>query len=426
MATSPAGSSRRDGPVEIDPDLLGRLKSPFVYLNAETPLTASLQELRAEIDGRASETRLGVTSRLIDIHTEAKVRGTSSDNASLDRFYWSIQYNEGADFKARTLVVPKAGSVPTWRQFPDDERLRSLEALWGENALPHRYPLLEVLRYVPLRRFTFRSVFDGQDIIGKIKRPSRFREAWQLIDEVHKISARSNARFLCSRPLHLDEQHCLYLQTTLPGHTIETLMEGQSALGLAGRIGELCADLNAMHGEASLPSVSNLEWATKALEHLKELRLLMPDASEEVARLEEVVQTSARPGDAHQFCHGDFVISQLLMAGDQWAVTDFDLAHWGDPYRDVAVFVASLPYELPAASGEHCMSIGQQFIEQYFKRRCEVPDRRRLNWHALLAEIHYLALSVRKSRYLEARFANGLDRARLHSQRLRDQRVGPI
>ena len=42
-------------------------------------------------------------------------------------------------------------------------------------------------------------------------------------------------------------------------------------------------------------------------------------------------------------CHGDLVLSHLLATDAGCTVIDLDLAHIGDRYRDLALFLAGLP-----------------------------------------------------------------------------------
>lgn len=139
------------------------------------------------------------------------------------------------------------------------------------------------------------------------------------------------------------------------------------------------------------------------------------DAVDEVLRILEAAAPEAI-GRSLAVCHGDFVCSQILVADAGWSVTDFDLCHLGDPYRDMALFLASLAYDVPLLAHGAAGGAGSALVDRaaaaylagYARRAGEALDHRRLACHRACAEIYYLALMLKKDRYDAAAFERRL------------------
>jgi aminoglycoside phosphotransferase (APT) family kinase protein len=149
--------------------------------------------------------------------------------------------------------------------------------------------------------------------------------------------------------------------------------------------------------------------------------------------------------DAARFCHGDLVCSQFLVQGltgrghqggqagapasagpvstdpADWAITDFDLCHVGDPCRDLAILLASLAYDLPgmaeldrrepARVAHWVAEVSQAYLQAYAEESGAALPADRLVWQGLCAEIHYLALMLKKDRFQPLAFERRLQHA---------------
>jgi aminoglycoside phosphotransferase (APT) family kinase protein len=292
------------------------------------------------------------------------------------------------------------------------ERWFARRAAGGEAAV-------KVLRYVPLRRFTFRMrEADGREAIGKFKRRSRYRQAWDLLVRVERAVAAAGAPFRVSAPLWLDDEHALYAQSVLSGEDLSGKLDAGNHTGLMRRVGALH---RALHGVAleGLPRVEPAAWLEEARQNVRWIGWFEPGHA---LALADAIQRLARRITgiaAHRpvFCHGDFVCSQILADRDDWAITDFDLSHLGDPYRDLAILLASLTYDVPlyrsasasGASGGLALieAATEAYLAGYERALGEPIDRQRLAWHRACAEIYYLALMLKKDRFDRSAFERG-------------------
>src|SRR6476620_8512210 len=100
--------------------------------------------------------------------------GPGEDGApAIERFRWCVQWRDpvpAGRFHARTLLYERERGDPVTFDFPSDPRLRAGAAADSPLAAPG----VAVLRYIPLRRITFRT----GDVVGKRKRPSSLPRAY--------------------------------------------------------------------------------------------------------------------------------------------------------------------------------------------------------------------------------------------------------
>jgi aminoglycoside phosphotransferase len=350
------------------------------------------------------------------IHAEIKALRKGGDDWSLDRFYWSHQMADpSASFgtQAQTLSYSARDPAAVWYTFPDDPYLTHMADYVAALAPKGRARLL---RYVPLRRVTFSVDDPGQGrLIGKFKRRSRFRDAYQKLELVAAAAARSNAPFKVAAPRGLDAARCLYFQHALDGEDVASMIGAKTAPLLLGRIGELHRAVHCLDA-ASLPVIPNAAWFAGAAQDLALIGLYMPEVQPRLAHLLPLLQRHLPSDTGFTFCHGDFVCSQLLVAGDRWSITDFDLACQADPYRDIAMFLASLAYDVPYAaadaSGARASAFAAGYLTGYALAANQPADDVRLLWHRIAAEIYYLALMLKKDRldlpWFETRVAQAI------------------
>ncbi len=377
----------------------------FPFVGPGHPFFEQVARFRASIATEARVAQLGAGATTI--HAEIKAL-PGPEGWRLDRFYWSLQ-GRGAAFQALTLSYAAKSGDTSWYQFPDDSYL---ETMGGFFAAPPQG--LKVLRYVPLRRLTFRGADDaGKPVIGKFKRASRFRQAYELLGVVADAVDAAAPGFRVSRPLALDEARCLYFQSALPGDDLAQALTAENCVALLERVGAL---LRALH-EVPVPAAPAAA-PEGALETLRRdvawIRFMQPDLAPWLEGTRLAMERAAPDvaGREALFCHGDFVCSQILMADDGWSVTDFDLCHRGDPCRDLAILLASLPYDVPllrraaqrGGSGDAALlaAAARACIDGYAARAGGEFDPRRLAWHRIAAEIYYLGLMLKKDQFSES------------------------
>jgi aminoglycoside phosphotransferase (APT) family kinase protein len=167
--------------------------------------------------------------------------------------------------------------------------------------------------------------------------------------------------------------------------------------------------------DAGFPAFGNERWLSQAENDLALLQCLRPIDAERLAGFDALLRRRLPVPARAAFCHGDLVASQFLVAGADWSLTDFDLCHAGDPLRDVAIFLASLSYDVPAFHGDHAAALAgidgrgltQAYLDGY--RGAGGADLTPLPWHRVCAGLYYLALMLKKDRVEEVAFKTLLD-----------------
>lgn len=392
----------------------------FPFIEAGHPFYPHIQRF----ESRLSEHPLydQMTERLksgekTTIHAEIKGRLLPEQGWELSRFYWSFQVwdeSKSALPRALTLYYKAKTGRTEFHEFPDDPYLTGMK-FYFDGHFVRKHGLsseVSVLRYVPLRRLTFRCSGPGKDgapVVGKFKRRSRFMEAYRKLATVSQAVGCAQTSFSVAAPVGLDEAHALFFQEGMEGEDLSSLIDRSNFMELLQALGALHADLHGLR-VAGLPVwdfslfLENLkrdiQWITffrqkqKAfLDHIHRLLL------REVPRID--------PGE-YAFCHGDFVCSQILKTNEHWCVIDFELCMNGDPYLEMAMFIASLTQDVPLFQREMIHSDGAEtilqaaseaYLEGYQSKAPRVLKRKRLLWYRLCYEIYYLALMFKKDRF---------------------------
>jgi aminoglycoside phosphotransferase (APT) family kinase protein len=369
--------------------------APFAFLGPDHALAPRLERFRAAIAARALD-GTGAT-----VHIDLTLRPDGDAGLVLHRAYWSAQWTGPAGFRATTLDYHATRDGVRWLEFPDDPELPALRYLEGE-----------VLRYMPLRRCTVRA----PDGVGKVKRPRRAAEAWALLCAVHQALGGGRDGFVVPAPLAYDAERATYSQTAHDGDDLSEVIDDD-------RLRQAGALHRAMHA-ADVPGVPR-EDPAQALADLRVdaawVAFALAEYADAIRAIMEILER--RAPDAPRgaaFCHGDLVPSQMLV-GERWAITDFDGARIGDPHRDLAIWLASLTFDVPEllaaaeAGDEHAVAHAEAaYLDGY-----GAHDEERLHWHRAAAEVHYVAVALKKDRHHPARTARGLRVARAFAERLR-------
>ena len=386
----------------------------FPFVGPGHPFFARVEEFRALIAAHPRLARVagGDHAGRTAVHAEIKAVPDAAAGWQIDRFYWSLQRWDRAvarPFSAITLYWSAKNRRARWHEFPDDPYLATMAGFWqrarGEDAA-------EVLRYVPLRRLTFRARdATGTAAIGKFKRRSRFREAYELLGTVADAVERVAPGFAVARRLAIDEERCLYYQTALPGHNLADSLCEDGTEGLLARAGGLLERLHRLPA-ARLPQRDRGTAFDELRRDVRWIGLFEPTEAGPMADVLALLERLAPRVLALPtvFCHGDFVCSQILAGEEGWAVTDFDLAHQGDAYRDIAILLASLPYDVPrfqdsgsGAIDAHRLEAAEKAILSGYEQSAgDSLDPLRLAWHRAAAEIYYLALMFKKDQFSRA------------------------
>lgn len=394
----------------------------FSFVRPEHPFRSQVDQWLALLRGSEGFARARAIAGKSAVHAE--IKGVpAGEGWKADRFYWCYQYSDPADavspFRAFTVYFNARWERPETYEFPHDPYLPTMEALLepGANAFGGAVRELKVLRYVPLRRVTFRLGDGGEQgpVIGKFKRRSKLRESYDRLAAVHRAVSGSGADFSVAAALGVDEERCVFFQELLPGRDLsETLDEGNFEPLLA-RLGKIHRQMHALQ-VPGLPQWRFGNYLETLEQDVRWIALFLPEREAVVRGVWERLRRCAPrvDDDATAFCHGDFVPSQALDDGGRWSITDFDMARQGGAVLETATLLACLKYHVPLVQGafESASPAGdalaaaaeEAYLLGYETEQGGPVDRERLLWFRLCAEIQYLALSLKKDTYAPATF----------------------
>lgn len=399
---------------------------PFHFVESWHPFYTQIQSFQRALDEsplcrriQVQESAPGKTA----VHSEIKGRLLPDGQWELNRFYWSFQYWDPSlahGFHAVTLYYSVKERKTSFYQFPEDPYLTGMAGYF--NAQEEDIDV-HVLRYVPVRRFTFQvSGLEAypDPVVAKFKRKSRFQEGFDrltLVSEGCKGEARP---FTLPSPLGLDEHHRIYYQSVMQGKDLSLLLNETNHQVILKQVGRHHAALHRMKVEG-LPVWDFEHLPEEIHQDIAWICFFFPKDEPFFKELSECLFAASLKISPHDFtfCHGDFVCSQLLKEGEQWAVIDFDLARLGDPLFEVAMLIASLRYDLPYFEGAVTASNGEvprvlraaeeAYLTGYQEQSGFSFNRKRFLWYRIRSEIYYLALMIKKDRFHPLAFQYGMN-----------------
>lgn len=382
---------------------------PFAILGGGHPFSAHIEHFHAALLCHPAYTDVAARSAsgaTIDVRTNLRGRPSTTGGWRLTRLYQSFQYfDETGLFHARTFCYSAKKPELEYFEFPDDPFLPAAKTFFarGSNG-PGGTPRVE--RYVPLRRLTLRLAdYHGEfAAIGKLLRPSEACVAFEALQATHAAANGTGGTFSVAAPLSLDAKTGAFFQRSLPGRTLNSLLAPRSCEVALERIGALHRDLHGFkteglpqhdHAAAFDALQIDLAWLTSLCHGYHEVFTAAAQILREHARESAVRETV--------FCHGDFRCAQILADGDAWSVIDFDGACQGDPYMEIARFIAFLPYDLafpqPGGNGASDTALAaatSAYLRGYEDRAGAALDIKHL-WRCRVAcETARLALATRR------------------------------
>jgi aminoglycoside phosphotransferase (APT) family kinase protein len=392
----------------------------FTFLSDHHPLTPLMASQRSGIaqtmsrQGRAAS----VSSAEIKVSTEADGRWRP------ERLTCRLEAPPGADPKTWLWLWCRKTSSASLHEFPQDPYIPGLSD-WIATPVDHRdAPLIDVkvLRYVPTRRVTFSARLAGagdRKVIVKFKRRSKLAEAAERLARVHAASAQTPV--VTARMQGVLPRHTGFVQDWLPGRPFDNAISRPKFASLMLEAGRLHARLHALD-VADMPNWSLDHYVAGIGRDIDWITFMQPDAGRRLAALwQSLAARLLAAGRArHVFCHGDFVPGQLLLQSDGIAVTDFDLARRGLDVQEIAKWIAALKYHIPDFAGAVRSSPGsatallreaeEAYVAGYERQSGRRIDRGQLGAFIAAAEIHYLAIWLKKDRFAPGAFGVALER----------------
>ncbi|MEY4749912.1 MAG: Phosphotransferase enzyme family [Pseudomonadota bacterium] len=440
----------------------------FAWLAPDHPFQHSLRPLGEAIaQDSAAQALLHAGRRsdtLLQIHVELQA-GRLPNGLWMPAYCsWSAQLQDPSarlGLRTRTLSWHGTGAerTPQWHELPQDPRLSQAQTWFDRHATLGR---TRVLRYVPQRRITFAWQDEqGQALIGRFMRRSRHGAVQRLLARISTLVELGRPGFAVAQPGPVEPDAGLYFQTQLNGIDLASwLAPSTSARGPAlarelaqcrgamAHVGRLHARLHALPVNLpQLPVATDLaERLAAARAHLAFIGVMQPGYSQTLGSIDARLQRLPAWHDSQaRLCHGDLMCSQFLVDGlgplnlqdavsgpgalsraiptdpDCWSVTDFDHCHLGDPCRDLALLLASLAHDLPGLAeldrsqpervDRWLAEVCPAYLQAYVAETGAALAQDRLIWHSLCAELHFLALMLRRDTFHPAAFERRLRHA---------------
>ncbi len=376
----------------------------FPAVESDSPVDATLRWLREHIAGDP----LLAAGPDVSVRAEVLPHRSRDGHVELERCYWSVQRpvrDTELGFAARTLYWDRRMAEPRVVDFPDEPVMDWLVTPDGALCSHGEHAGVQILRYIPLRRVTFR--LEGAAglpprVIAKTKRRrSIVRATRALVAARRAVARRGTNAFRVPEPLRLDSRRRLLHQAELPGRALpELLAAGEldrlDALDRLGRVHRDVHELDVPRGRVR--TLRTGDWLAITATAAEQITALAPSAGDGVGALVAALVRTI-PDDADlAFCQGDFVPSQILCDPSGWAVLDFDDAHHADPHAEVAALYVALGRELPYRTPADVDAARRAYLAGYVERADRPLDPTRWQWFVAVAEVRYLARRLVKGR----------------------------
>lgn len=374
---------------------------PFAFVGRRHPLHEALAPLRAQIAADPGLRPTGAAGEIV----RADVRAAPDPTGGwrLERLYWSVQRADPAapgGLRARTLAVDRrrGRDESAVFDFPADPKLPAAARPDGPVVAGAGGAPVQVLRYIPLRRITFRAAPGagapaGAGAIGKIKAPSGLGRAHDVLEEV--VRAAAGRSFAVPRSLGVDRERGVMFQQLWPGRPLAEIAGGPGTDAALHRFGAMHRELHAL--DADVARADEERRAASLAADVAWIGCALPQHAGAVGRVHRWLREKLRPGAEDAFCHGDLTPAQIVCDGAAWAVVDLDDAHRGDPYAEIGAVVASLEHELVALAYAPAGAL-ERARDAYLAGYGGPLDERRLLAHRVRAEVVQLANRLRKDR----------------------------
>ena len=298
----------------------------FPAVEPDAAVHPLLQELWPAV--RAEQERHGDTD--VRVHAELRVTTAVGGQVERARFYWSTQHPDPRSplgFAARTLHCTATGE-PQIHVFPAEPVLTWLDDADGPLRSDGHVPHVEILRYIPLRRVTFR-LHGGAglpaSVIAKVKRTGGLNRAVNAFLAVHQAAGRSRAGApRVPQLLRMDPpRHVLYLEE-LPGETLDVAVGRLDLTDAMEQLGTLHRALQELDVRGLPKRLRTSDWLQDARQATDQIGCFAPSAAR---RAEEVYAELARraPEDGRPlFCQGDFLPGTVLCDPGGWSVVGLE------------------------------------------------------------------------------------------------------
>jgi aminoglycoside phosphotransferase (APT) family kinase protein len=371
-----------------------RPRTAFTGLTAGHPLAAELGPLLDRVAADPLLTARAVPpGAAVSIRRDVRVDLRAERRGEITRFLWCTQWRDTTGtFHARTLLYDRGHGEPAVFDFPHDPRLPAAAA----PGSPLADPAVEVLRYIPRQRITFRA----GDAVGKLKRPTSLARSYARLRAAFAAARRQETGLRVPEPRAFDGERGVYYQELMSGRAVGEVLTPQSAEATLRALGAAHRALHRL-GVEGVPARDPDALVAAARDDADWIGFAAPEQAQDVAGLAAwLTRELGVPGDAPRcFCHGDLSVDQVLFDGSAFAVVDFDDAALGDPHEDLGAMIAALPYDA-ASLYEGPDPVAPRAIAAYLDGYRGADgggvDERRLRAHRVRGGLTLLARRLRK------------------------------
>jgi aminoglycoside phosphotransferase len=384
----------------------------FPAVEPDAAVHPILEELRPAVDAQAE--LLGDVDP--KVHTELRVDIAADGVVQRRRFYWSAQHADPRSplgFGARTLYCG-ATDAPRGYVFPSEPALVWLDDPDGPLRFDGDLASVEILRYIPLRRLTYR-LHDGvglpASVIAKAKRTGGLNRAATALLAVNEATGGRRARGgpTVPRLLRLEPlRHVLYLEE-LPGEPLDVALQRLDLTEAMEQLGTLHRELHELDVRGLPQRRTTADWLQDARQAATQIGLFAPSVAREAQAVHAELERTVPEEGRLMFGQGDFLPGQVLCDPSGWSVIDFDDSRYADPLFEVAALYAALPGELrlPPDLAERAQ---RTYLEAYARRSGEPIDPDRWRWFLVLVQLSVLAKRLVKGRAPAGEAASILER----------------
>ncbi len=306
------------------------------------------------------------------------------------------------DLEMVVWTFPNDPRMPQLAKAVDPRRIREhIDAnlkVWGlSRAWRCTEVAVEPVKYMPGKRCVLRCHAHLASSFGESRTLSFYSKSYgDAMSHYHfKVLAKVHQQLghviNIPRPLlHWDETNTFW-QEPCAGRPLIDVLEEYNWEELFPRLGRVLASFHQSRC-AGLLQFDALEHACdSAQEDAESLGWLVPEQREFFQRTLEVL-TSAKEKLARAHfpsapIHGALRLEQIVAAGQEVALVDFDAAAFGDPLYDVAEFIASLQY-LAFTRGlapQRLARAAELFQKSYAQHAPWPLDSQRLAWYAVVS-----------------------------------------
>lgn len=351
-----------------------------------------------------------------DVHVHAELRAARGPDGEVElrRFYWSTQRSDATSgFATRTLHCSSDPASLRVHEFPSDPALTWLDDADGPLRRDGQAERADVLRYIPLRRVTFR-LHDGaglpSSVVVKAKGSGGLQRAAVAFLAVNRAAERRPGMARIPRLLRLEPpRHALYLED-MPGRPLDAAVADLDLTDAMEHLGALHRDLQQLDVRG-LAERRTEHWLRESRRAADGIALFVPSAADHALAVHDDVVRTAPPDERMAFCQGDFLPGQVLCDPAGWSVIDFDDSHYADPLSEVAAMYTAIPREL-GLSAEQAGHAREVYLEAYAAAAGEPFDPDRWRWWLTLVQLTQLGKRLMKGRVAPGEAARVLDALR--------------